>query len=294
MSTDFEKLFAELDRHSEPVKREEILKAPFGYPGGKSRSVEKLMALIPYKNTYVEPFGGSAAILLSRRPSNIEVYNDRFGGVVDFYRCIKDPKSLTRLISILDSTVHSREDFLNCRDTWADHEDIVERAARWYYMTTYSFSKLGRNFGRATSGKNPLSGLIRDKLVDFHGIHSRLKNVLIENSDWYQLCKDYDSYDTVIYMDPPYVDASSGIYKWEMDHQQHRNLIGWVQQCKSTVIISGYANPVYDNCKWDARHQWEVNCSMKSMAFTEENNKLDHKDVTTNREKATEVAWIKY
>ena len=37
---------------------------------------DKLMPLFPEHKTYVEVFGGSGAILINKKPSEIEVYND--------------------------------------------------------------------------------------------------------------------------------------------------------------------------------------------------------------------------
>ena len=235
----------------------EILKPPFGYPGGKSKSVGRIIPHLPDSKVYVEVFGGSAAVLLAKKPTKLDVYNDRHAGVTAFYQCLRDPKKTERLHDWLELTVHSREDWLICRDTWQDCEDPVERAARWYYMTAYSFASLGRSFGCDIKPPNSVSGKIRNNIKRFGAIHQRFKRVVVENKSWEYLLDKYDSTDTVFYLDPPYVDSQHGSYKYTMSHDDHRRLIRAALACKGYVAISGYTNPVYENQDWDQRVEWE-------------------------------------
>jgi len=288
MSDKLLSLFDDLERQTAP--REKILRSPFPYPGGKSRSVEMILKHLPYRNTYIEPFGGSAAVLLARHKSNLEVYNDLHGGVVDFYRCIRDPKTLQLLHDRLELTVHSREEFVWCKETWDQCDDLVERAARWYYLTNYSFASLGRNWGRSTSGKSAIAGKVTKKLKMFPLIQERFARVQCEIGSWECVMSDYDSSDTVIYCDPPYVDAHTGTYKNEMSVDDHRHFLDTVFSLDSFIAVSGFSNPLYDNQKWDRKEEWDVYCSITPAAFKETNNKSEH---TTTRGKQKECLWIK-
>lgn len=267
-----------------------IIKAPFSWPGGKGKSVEKLQTLIPYRNAYIEPFGGSGAVLLGRHKSKLEVFNDRYSGVTDFYRVLRDPKLLKTLIERLELTVHSREEWVMCKSTWQDVSDPVERAARWYYMLVYSHGVLGRNFGRSVTNSNSMSGKIRDKLASFHLVHARFGDVQIENLDWEVLCYRYDHPMTVMYLDPPYLEVHGGTYKNEMSVDDHKRLLGFVKQSKGTICVSGYSNHLYESAvDWDERHEWTVNIVLKSMGC-EGNGKDSIKD--NIRPTAQEVLWI--
>lgn len=70
----------------------EELRAPFPWPGGKSRVAEVAWrALGPDVVNYVEPCFGSGAMLLGRPggAGKIETVNDLDGGIVNFYRAIQ-------------------------------------------------------------------------------------------------------------------------------------------------------------------------------------------------------------
>lgn len=287
-------MFEDLERNTTPKSKDNIIRAPFGYPGGKSRSVYNIVERLPYSNTYVEPFGGSAAVLLARHGSPLEIFNDRYAGVVAFYRCMRDPVKADALVKWLDMTVHSREDFVWCHETWENCSDDVERAARWFYMTKYSFASKGRNFGRSLTGRGNLSGKVRAALPLFPIIHDRMAGVQIENQDWYDCITDYDASDAVFYLDPPYIDAYRGTYKYEMTNDDHRRLLNLVFTSQGFFAISGYPNPLYENQDWDNRFEWEVFVSMRSEAFTEGNSKAHLESADKgNRGHAKEVLWIR-
>ena len=282
-------LFDELDAQTlEP--RETVIKAPFSYPGGKSRSIKFILPHLPLRHTWVDVFGGSGVVTINRPKSKLEVYNDRHSGLTDFYKCMRDRVLFERLCSWLDLTLHSREEFLSNRDTWENTLDTVERAGRWFAMVNYSFASLGRNWGRSTGGAGSLAGKIRNGIKSLPEIHERFKCVQVENSDWRRLLADYDSPQTVFYLDPPYVDSSKGVYKDEMTVHDHEEMLDMIFRLKGFVALSGYPNPLFDNRPWDNSFSWEVQMTMKALAFTDENAKT-HRD--TNRGNVIEKLWIK-
>jgi len=274
--------------------RDKILKAPFGYPGGKSRCVKHILPRLPQTDRYVEAFGGAGSVLLSRRSSKLEVLNDRYSGVTDFYKVLRDPMLYREMVKWLDLTCHSREEFVNCKATWENCRDPVERAARWYYMIRTSFGALGRNFGRATSPKAKFAGAAQVNLKYFPELHKRLFNVTIENQDWEQCLVDYDHKDTVFYLDPPYLGVNSGTYKYELTDDRHHRLADQIFKLKGFVALSGYPGTMYDDLDWDETYEWEVATSIASVkgapatAGGVGNGKGD--DV---RLPATECLWIK-
>ena len=72
------------------------LKAPFSYFGGKSLAVEQVWQAFGQVQNYVEPFCGSAAMLLNApEGKRIETINDFDGFVANFWRAIHaDPEAV--------------------------------------------------------------------------------------------------------------------------------------------------------------------------------------------------------
>lgn len=287
-------LFEALD--DTPVIREDFVRPPIGYPGAKNRSLDKLLPHLPYRNTYVEPFGGSGAVMFARKPSPLEVYNDRFGGITSFYRCLRDRKMMERLYDLADLTVHSREEFITCKLTWEQEEDDVLRAFKWYYQHQVSFGNQARHFGRATSGNAQIGARVRNNIQFFEKVHHRLHNVQIENLDWRIMFKDYDSPDTVWYLDPPYVKYSKGMYKHEFTKADHIELCERISKLEGFVALSGYGDKetfeIYNRYQWDDMHEWEARTSMVGLAFTDTNNLQKH-EATIKRDSAREVLYIR-
>jgi len=286
-------LFDELDAISNADDtRETILKPPFPWHGGKSKSVLNLLPNLPYRSVYVEPFGGSGAVLLSRHTSAIEVLNDRHSGITDFYKCLRSPNLIDQLIEYLDLMLHSREEFVHCRDTWQEATNPVERAAKWYYLVLYSFATHQRNFGRSTGANGVITafaGKIQKKLTLFREIHRRLQTVTLENMDYLQVMRDYDSKGTVHYLDPPYLNTYDA-YNHQFTIDDHKRMLDNIFKMKGYVALSGYENSLYDSYPWTRSLKWNVTVTSKAMAFHESNNKLDAEAL---RAKATECLWIK-
>jgi DNA adenine methylase len=290
-------IFRSLDR-SEQV-RENYTRAPLGYPGSKSRSIGQILPHLPYRKTYCEPFGGSGSVLLARHSCDIEVYNDRYGGIVAFYRCLRDSQKWTRLREMVDLSVHSREEFIWCKESWESEDvtDDVDRAYRWYYLHQNSFGQQERNFGRAgRGGKSQHGNALRNNAKMFAAAHYRLKNVLIENLDWRQVLDDFDHPENVFYLDPPYVKFAKGIYRHNMTVADHREMLERIQNLESFVALSGYYDPetveLYGRYEWDKILTWNVASSAVAMAFTETNNRAGHED-TIRRHKTVEALWIR-
>jgi DNA adenine methylase len=272
------------------VPRSQIIKAPFGWPGGKSKSLDYILPRLPYRERYVEVFGGSGAVLLARRPCKCEVFNDAYSGVTDFYRTLQSDR-YTDLVGWIQSTLHGRELFNHYRDTWADIKDPFERACRWFYMVKASFSGLGRQYGRSLTN-NAFVNKLYNCLGDLAGVHERLKGVCIENADWRKILQDYDSPQTVFYLDPPYVDAYSGTYQNELTIQDHKELIATISRLQGFVAVSGYSNPLYEAVDWDARYEWDVKVWIDGGASTASNNK-EHLDANRSKSTTKEVLWVK-
>jgi len=238
-------------------------------------------------------FGGSGCDLLARNPSPLEIYNDRFGGVTCFYRILRsNPEAL---IARLSHALHSREEFQWCRDTWENCTDDLERAARWYYMVQMSFSRLGRNFGRAIKRRGGIGNMFHNSLTEFHAVHQRLRDVQIENLDFRDCIKDYDDPHMIFFDDPPYLGTNnSSIYKIPWTQQDQICLCELIMEGKGFHCLCGYANgvcdAVNDTFDWDSRIEYESITTVGAVMGNDRNNR---EDTLVERGMSKEVLWIK-
>ncbi|MFC7079271.1 DNA adenine methylase [Halorussus caseinilyticus] len=81
---------------------------PIRWYGGKYSHLDFILPQLPQTHQYIEPFGGSAAVLLNRDPSPVETYNDIDGDVVNFFKVLRENRD--ELLEKISLTPFSREE----------------------------------------------------------------------------------------------------------------------------------------------------------------------------------------
>lgn len=222
----------------------------FGWYGGKYSHLDWLLPLLPDAHHYCEPFGGSAAVLLNRKPSPVETYNDIDGEVVNFFRVLRNSQS--KLIKAIGLTPFSREEFYLAVTRNGQHLSGLERARRFFVRARQVRTGLAQtaSLGRWANCKNTsragMSGVVSRWLGSVEGlseIAERLLRVQIENRPALEVVRLYDDPRTLFYCDPPYPHQSRGdskAYRYEMTDAEHIELAKVLSQVKGKVALSGY------------------------------------------------------
>jgi len=122
-----------------------LLAAPFPYFGGKRRSARLVWDALGDPSGYVEPFAGSAAVLLSRPPvrgRRVETLNDADGWLVNAWRAIRDrPGEVAKHAAgpVTEIDYHARLAWLQARRgeslvSWLEGDPEVSdaKAAGWW------------------------------------------------------------------------------------------------------------------------------------------------------------------
>ena len=227
------------------------------YHGGKFRLSDWIISHFPKHETYVEPFGGGASVLLSKLPSRMEVYNDLDSEVVNFFEVLRDQQLAEKLAEQIELTPYAREEFLNAR---AETKDKVELARRLVVRAQMGFGSAGATKGNtgfrldtARGGSDIVTIWQRQPEVILQAA-ARLKKVLVENRDAIKVIQDHDRENTLFFVDPPYVldtrTMGGKAYRHEMTNADHEQLIEVLKQCKGKVILCGYEHPIYDSLNW--------------------------------------------
>ena len=254
------------------------MKAILNYPGAKWGMAQQIASLMPPHRSYLEPFFGSGAVLFNKQPSAIETINDLDGDITNFFLELREhPDELIHAISL---TPYSREVF----------DDAFENRGTDPFDRAYRFairSRMGHGFKtyQKTGFKIDVYSRERSYCVDVwnkmpsmlaEAAH-RLKGVQIENRPAIELIRKFNHENVLIYADPPYLLSTRGgkQYRYEMNEQDHVELLAALCDHKGFVILSGYSSELYDK---ELRH-WQ---------------KITKKSYNQNSDPRTEVLWCNF
>jgi DNA adenine methylase len=252
-----------------------VLAPPLAWFGGKAHAVQWYLPHLPPHHTYVEVFGGMAAVLFAKAPAPVEVYNDIDQGLVTFFRVLRDPAQCAQLEARLALTPYSRAEFRWSQATWQTVDDPVERAARWVVQLRQGFSATpdghsGWSFCVTETARGMAKAVARwqrtlDALLP---CGARLLQVQIECADWRQILATYDTPQTLFFCDPPYLPATRTArgYAHELTADAHRDLLAALQQVQGMVLLCGYPHPTYavlEQAGWTCARREELASSAR-------------------------------
>ena len=239
--------------------------------GNKTSILHILYALFPLNyERYIEPFGGSGAVLLGKKkPDKFEVYNDYNHNLVNLFRCMRDrPVAFIKELGFYP--LNSRDDFNAIKnffkqekfeDKYLDEEleltkiilpdlkaeEIIQlyvrmkqdydlrRAVMFLKLLRYSYSSGGKSFAC-----QPFSVVSLFQMIEQVG--KRLENTVIENQDFEILIKHYDRDNAFFYCDPPYF-SSEYVYQCGFTWDDHLRLKNRLANSKGKWLVS------YNDCE---------------------------------------------
>ena len=247
------------------------LQAPFPYFGGKRKAADTVWPAFGQVDNYVEPFAGSAAMLLAAPPdaARIETINDFDGFVANFWRAIAhDP----------DAVAHAADWPVNEVDLMARHSWLVRhrqpiteqlcadpawydaRSAGWWVWGACNWigsGWCGGNGPHITNGANLYDSRQLPHLSVGHGISrklphlsagrgafiyewfallsERLRDVRVTCGDWRRVLKDSVTTRhgmTAVFLDPPYT-------KGKMDYSAGGMGLGIADAVREWCVANG-------------------------------------------------------
>ena len=246
------------------------IKSPVSWMGNKTSILHILYALFPLSyGRYIEPFGGSGAVLLGKAvPDKFEVYNDYNANLVNLFRCMRDrPMEFIRELGFLN--LNARDDFVVLKRFFekmeftdeflkqeldltnillpapraeeirilykASKEDYdLRRAVMFLKLIRYSYSSGGKSYACQPFNIAGLFTLIEQ-------LAKRLANAIIENQDFEVLIRHYDREDAFTYCDPPYF-TSEYVYECGFTWDDHLRLHRALSEAKGRWLVS------YNDC----------------------------------------------
>lgn len=170
-----------------------ILKYPtIGYPGGKARVANKIVAKIPPHTKYVEPFAGAAHVFFKKPKAEKNVLNDVNRELMGFFKDVKDKKFCCKIT--------------DTKENWRKiKEKQIKTPCDVMFLNKTNYGSKGIFTGQSTYAN-------RKKKIDreacFDG--SKLSGVDLTTKDFRETMNEHDGKNTFFYIDPPYVKANEG------------------------------------------------------------------------------------
>ena len=213
------------------------------YIGGKSKIGKWIVPFYPEDmETYVETFGGMFWCFfnmdLSKYPNLKKVvYNDFNPLNYNLFQCVKNPKLLFSV----------------------QPGDYVVAAKYAYVLTqVFSGSKPETSSFIDLKGKYKSKYLtFRDKLSKPEWIEHFLKITEVENMDFEDVIKKYDSPTTYIYLDPPYWRTENYYNNHDFDRDDHERLANVLKDIKGKFSLSYYDFELLHTWFPEPKYRWE-------------------------------------
>ena len=259
---------------------------PLKWHGGKSYLAKTIIDLMPAHMTFVEPYAGGLAVLLAKPPDwrakfttgdtfNVnkeapgvsEIVNDIDGRLTNFWKTLQDPALFERFRRRLEATPHSQVEWEQARtvsddpileDAFSD-DPILEDACRLMILHRQSRGGMGQDYQtpsrRPRRRMNEHASAWMGAIAGLPDLHQRLLQVQVLNRPALDVIRQTDGPHTLFYLDPPYVHetrTATKAYRFEMTNQDHRDLLATIKTVQGSVILSGYANDLYN----DALSEW--------------------------------------
>ena len=246
------------------------IKSPVTWVGNKSPILHILYAMFPEKHDrYIEPFGGSCAVLLGKRKKDkFEVYNDYNHNLTNLFRVmIFRPNAFK--IELGFCHLNSRDFFeewkrrINTEDfknpyfeeelkltqvlydidvakavleiqNRIENDCDLHRAATFLKLIRHSYSSSCKSFASQPFDISKLYDGIEQLAI-------RMNNAVVENQDFETLIKHYDREDSFFYCDPPYF-SSEYVYDCGFTWEDHVRLHDALVNAKGKWLLS------YNDC----------------------------------------------
>ena len=259
------------------------------YIGGKFRISKFIIPFIPKDiETYVEPFSGQFWVFFKMKIEDYPnlktvVYNDFNGLNANLYRCIKHPDRLyeellkypCQELGVVDTPPiygeifrKSQKEVFNPSLILGDEPDF-DIAAKYVYTLCGVFS--GSKPETATfmdyKGKYRSKVLIfMDKLKNAEYRKHFEKITFVENKDFEDVIKLYDSESTFYYEDPPYSQKEFYYSNHDFTTKDHKRHADCIKKIKGRFAISYYDFPQLSEWFPKDQYHWEQKDFKKASA----------------------------
>ncbi len=187
-----------------------MIRSPLRYPGGKSRAIEKIAALVPKFGEFREPFtgGGSVFINLKQKfPHKRFWINDKYSELATFWKVLQNDSDnlIEQIWNWKNQFTDGRKLFYYLRENIQSFDENKTAAAFFVFnRVTFSGTTEAGGFSMQAFEKRFTNSSIERLLK----LPELLEGVKITNSD-YESSLSAAGENVFLFLDPPYFSAAN-------------------------------------------------------------------------------------
>jgi DNA adenine methylase len=179
------------------------MKPPFCRQGNKYKHLHSIIPLIPEHHVYIEPFVGSGAVFWNKPKAEKNILNDMDKELIQFYKNLKTVKP--KLVEF---------------DFWKTPKTKLDKILHYKQKVCGGFNK------RDVSNKIYRHFNVPNYIKSIQKYQDALQDVILDNKDYKQIIKKYDSKDSFFFIDPPYENTDKTFYKGNsINYHELNNLL---------------------------------------------------------------------
>lgn len=248
------------------------------FPGGKFYGLKNILPYLKINHKeYREPFVGGGSIFMAAEPVKFNWINDVDKDLINFYKIIQNDDTKKQLFELLKNETASKQRHAQIKQF--KPKNNVEKAFKFFYLNRTSFSGI---MVRPRWGYMIGSSVTPDRWTKIiEPVAQKLKNVNITNLDFRKVLEDKSKFadsEVLIYLDPPYFDASKNIYNNQFIKKDHYDLCKILKNSKFKFVLS------YDDFE-EVRHMYNwafIERSNWTYFMSEERRQEGHELIITN------------
>lgn len=223
-----------------------------------------------YENmTYLEPFGGGLNVLFTKKKSVKEIINDKNKEILNIYKAVRDEP--TELIRRANLYKHTPETFEKIEKK-TQFDDYLDQAVHDLLLI-----KMSRNGQKKLYLKSTNQKAWKEGISSLSMNADRMKEVFIFNKPALDVICAFDTKETLIYCDPPYLYESKKsklMYNSDIDPEDHIQLHRVLSDFSGKVVLSGCLSPLYNRLY--------------------KNWNMSKKRIDNTKDKRTEILWTNF
>jgi DNA adenine methylase len=197
--------------------------------------IEKLPA--DYKNfTYIEPYCGTAAVLLNKIPSQTEIINDEDKGIILIFKIIRD--QIDQFIKQLKKIKYTKKTFETAITT-KDFSDELSHAVNEFVLRRLSKDGFKKSFLPCKSANLNIKSLLEIS-------STRLRDIYIFNESPIKVLQMFNNSNSIVYANPAPLPEFTEDSFYEAILNNHIHLADVLKNFKGKVLLSGQPSRLHN------------------------------------------------